>query len=174
MYLLTVQIRKQPLVTLTRFEMRLVCKRWSDYGNGVAKERSISSNNSALLARQPIRRVAGLALAGTCWQTPALSDSCAELLIYRNDTIFSVFSVCCWLLKIIVQHKKTCSTIGRAILLSWPLIYRKGEKTCSRVEAGLYKKVQQSWQTSALAMHLPLARLVSMPVIFCLLPSSSI
>jgi len=36
------------------------------------------------------------------------------------------------------------------------------------------KKVQQSWQTSALAMHLPLARLVSMPVIFCLLPSSSI
>ena len=28
------------------------------------------------------------------------------------------------------------------------------------------KKVQQSWQTSALAMHLPLARLVSMPVIF--------
>ena len=36
------------------------------------------------------------------------------------------------------------------------------------------KKVQQSWQTSALAMHLPLARLVSMPVIFCLHPSSSI
>jgi len=36
------------------------------------------------------------------------------------------------------------------------------------------KKVQQSWQTSALAMHLPLVRLVSMPVIFCLLPSSSI
>jgi len=36
------------------------------------------------------------------------------------------------------------------------------------------RKVQQSWQTSALAMHLPLARLVSMPVIFCLLPSSSI
>ena len=36
------------------------------------------------------------------------------------------------------------------------------------------KKVQQSWQTSALAMHLPLARLVFMPVIFCLLPSSSI
>ena len=35
------------------------------------------------------------------------------------------------------------------------------------------KKIQQSWQTSALAMHLPLARLVSMPVIFCLLPSSS-
>ena len=37
-----------------------------------------------------------------------------------------------------------------------------------------YKKVQQSWQTSALAMHLPLARVISMPVIFCLLPSSSI
>ena len=36
------------------------------------------------------------------------------------------------------------------------------------------KKVQQSWQTSALAMHLPLARLVSMPVIFYLHPSSSI
>jgi len=37
------------------------------------------------------------------------------------------------------------------------------------------KKVQQSWQTRvALAMHLPLARLVSMPVIFCLLPISSI
>ena len=36
------------------------------------------------------------------------------------------------------------------------------------------KKVQQSWQTSALFMHLPLARLVSMPVIFCLLPCSSI
>ena len=38
----------------------------------------------------------------------------------------------------------------------------------------LNKKVQQSRQTSALAMHLPLARLISMPVIFCLLPSSSI
>ena len=36
------------------------------------------------------------------------------------------------------------------------------------------KKVQQSWQTSALAMRLPLARLISMPVIFRLLPSSSI
>ena len=36
------------------------------------------------------------------------------------------------------------------------------------------KKVQQSWQTSALALHLPLARLIFMPVIFCLLPSSSI
>jgi len=36
------------------------------------------------------------------------------------------------------------------------------------------KKVPQSWQTSALAMHLPLAHLVSTPVIFCLLPSSSI
>jgi len=36
------------------------------------------------------------------------------------------------------------------------------------------KKVQQSWQTSALAMHLSLSRLVSMPVIFCLRPSSSI
>jgi len=36
------------------------------------------------------------------------------------------------------------------------------------------KKVQQSWQTSALAMHLHPARLVTMPVIFCLLPSSSI
>ena len=36
------------------------------------------------------------------------------------------------------------------------------------------KKVQQSWQTSALAMHLPLARLVSMSVIFCLLSSSGI
>jgi len=38
----------------------------------------------------------------------------------------------------------------------------------------VYKKVQQSRQTSALAMHLPLTRLVPMPVIFCLLPSSSI
>jgi len=38
----------------------------------------------------------------------------------------------------------------------------------------LYKKVQQSWQTSTLAMHLPLVHLVSMPVIFCLHPSSSI
>jgi len=36
------------------------------------------------------------------------------------------------------------------------------------------KKIQQSGQTSALAMHLPLAHLVSMSVIFCLLPSSSI
>jgi len=36
------------------------------------------------------------------------------------------------------------------------------------------KKVQQSWQTSALAKHLPLARLFFMPIIFCLLPSSSI
>jgi len=36
------------------------------------------------------------------------------------------------------------------------------------------KKVQQSWQTSALAMHLPLARLVTMRVIFCLLQSFSI
>ena len=36
------------------------------------------------------------------------------------------------------------------------------------------KKVQQSWQTSALAVHLLLARLVSMPIIFCLLPSSSL
>jgi len=36
------------------------------------------------------------------------------------------------------------------------------------------KKVQQSWQTSALAMHLLVARLVSIRVIFCLLPSFSI
>jgi len=36
------------------------------------------------------------------------------------------------------------------------------------------KKIQQSWQTSALAVHLPLARLVSTCVIFCLLPSSGI
>jgi len=36
------------------------------------------------------------------------------------------------------------------------------------------KKIQQSWHTSALAMHLPLAHLVSMSVIFCLLPTSSI
>jgi len=36
------------------------------------------------------------------------------------------------------------------------------------------KKIKQSWQTSVLAMHLPLARLVSVSVIFCLLPSSSI
>ena len=36
------------------------------------------------------------------------------------------------------------------------------------------KIVQQSWQTSALAMHLSLSRLVSMLVIFCLLPISSI
>ena len=36
------------------------------------------------------------------------------------------------------------------------------------------KKVQQGWQTSALAMHLHPARLISMPVIFCLLSSSSI
>jgi len=35
------------------------------------------------------------------------------------------------------------------------------------------KKIQQRWQTSA-AVHLPLARLVSISVIFCLLPSSSI
>jgi len=39
--------------------------------------------------------------------------------------------------------------------------------------ATLNKKVQQSWQTSALAMHSPLARLDSMPVIFRLLLSSS-
>jgi len=38
----------------------------------------------------------------------------------------------------------------------------------------LYKKVQQCWQTSMLAIHLPLACLVSMPVIFCPIPSSSI
>ena len=38
----------------------------------------------------------------------------------------------------------------------------------------LDNKVQQSWQTTALAMQLPLTRLVSMPVILCLLPSSSI
>jgi len=36
------------------------------------------------------------------------------------------------------------------------------------------QNIQQSWQTSALVMHLPLACLVSMSVIFCLLPSSSI
>jgi len=36
------------------------------------------------------------------------------------------------------------------------------------------KKVQQSWQTSALAKHLPLACLVSMSAIFYLLPNSSI
>ena len=36
------------------------------------------------------------------------------------------------------------------------------------------KKIQQSWQTSALAVHLPLARLVSTCAIFCLLPSSRI
>ena len=42
---------------------------------------------------------------------------------------------------------------------------------CSNIKNN---KVQQSWQTSALAMHLPLARLISMPVMFCLLPSSSI
>ena len=48
-------------------------------------------------------------------------------------------------------------------------------KVCITCNAGgPNKKVQQSWQTSALAMHLPLARLISMPVIFCLLPSSSI
>jgi len=42
------------------------------------------------------------------------------------------------------------------------------------LSAATNKKVQQSWQTSALAMHLPLARSFSIPVIFCLLPSSSI
>ena len=36
------------------------------------------------------------------------------------------------------------------------------------------KKVEQSWQTSALTMPLRLARLVSMSVIFCLLPNSTI
>ena len=43
-----------------------------------------------------------------------------------------------------------------------------------RLTANFDKKVQQSWQTSALAMHLALARLVSMPVIVCLHSSSSI
>jgi len=46
--------------------------------------------------------------------------------------------------------------------------------TTTSAMLGENKKVQQSWQTSTLAMHLPLACLVSMPVIFCLLPSSSI
>ena len=56
--------------------------------------------------------------------------------------------------------------------LSWPpIIFTVSSLDCS---AGNNKKVQQSWQTSALAIHLPLARLVSMPVIFSLLPSSSI
>jgi len=36
------------------------------------------------------------------------------------------------------------------------------------------QKFSKAKKTSALAMHLPLARLISMPVIFCLLPSSSI
>ena len=48
----------------------------------------------------------------------------------------------------------------------------RGASTASSTQ--INKKVQQSRQTSALAMHLLLARLVSMPVIFCLLPSSSI
>jgi len=48
------------------------------------------------------------------------------------------------------------------------------QQTEDRIYREEYKKAQQSWQTSALAMHLPLARKVSMPVIFCLLPSSSI
>jgi len=47
-------------------------------------------------------------------------------------------------------------------------------RLCYTTDIQFNKKVQQSWQTSALAMHLPLARLVSMPVIFYLLPSSSI
>ena len=42
----------------------------------------------------------------------------------------------------------------------------------SRTRVDINKKAQQIWQT--ISMHLPLARLVSMPVIFCLLPSSSI
>ena len=46
--------------------------------------------------------------------------------------------------------------------------------TANTAILNLHKKVQQSWQTSTLAMHLPLAHSVSMPVIFCLLPSSSI
>jgi len=44
-------------------------------------------------------------------------------------------------------------------------------QSCCRLEN---KKIQHGWQTSALAMHLPLARLFFISVIFCLLPSSSI
>jgi len=52
---------------------------------------------------------------------------------------------------------------------------RKNCTSCRAcVPCYLEKKVQQSWQTSALGMHLPLARLVSTSVIFCLLPSSNI
>jgi len=36
----------------------------------------------------------------------------------------------------------------------------------SQLKKYVYEKIQQSWQTSALAVHLPLARLVSMCVIF--------
>jgi len=45
---------------------------------------------------------------------------------------------------------------------------------CCEVRRYKNKKIQQSWQTSALAVHLPLARLVSTCVIFCLIPSSRI
>ena len=59
--------------------------------------------------------------------------------------------------------------------LNWPwtAIMRSVALHACLSEPNTNKKVQQSWQTSALAVHLPLARLVSMPGIFCLLPSSS-
>ena len=43
-------------------------------------------------------------------------------------------------------------------------------RICTKVHCAV--KIQQSWQTSALAVHLPLAR--STCVVFCLLPSSGI
>jgi len=51
---------------------------------------------------------------------------------------------------------------------------QKRASSCNCSERSSLQESQQSWQTSPLAMHLLLARLVSMPVIFCLLPSSSI
>jgi len=61
------------------------------------------------------------------------------------------------------------------ILKAWKMLGLMWVSSGRQVlDYSLNKKVQQSWQTSALAMHLPLARLISMPVIFCLLSSSSI
>jgi len=100
--------------------------------------------------------------AGVCWRGGVKWES------GRKKWRFSVHWVTVFQTFYIHGH----TTAYRWYNCQWPWAYFK--------VTGLFhikflnKKAQQSWQTSALAMHLPLARLVSTPVIFCLLPSSSI
>ena len=68
-------------------------------------------------------------------------------------------------LKHMAMHRARCTTAAPGHR-QWTRERRRSEI----YSPWKYKKVQQSWQTSALATHLPLARLVSMPVIFCLPP----